>query len=60
MSDINIANALTYRNDIVQIYSNSWGTRDDGSSVDGPGPMLQMVLQNAVEEVSVNMLMIGQ
>lgn len=53
VSDINIANALTHRNDIVQIYSNSWGPIDDGRTVDGPGLMLQVVLQNAVKQVNV-------
>lgn len=53
VSDIDIAIALTYRNDIVEIYSNSWGPIDDGSTVGGPGLMLQMVLQNAVEQVIV-------
>ena len=51
ISDIDIANALTYRNDIVHIYSNSWGPKDDGGTIAGPRQTLQMVLQNAMEQV---------
>ena len=52
ISDIDIANALTYKNDIVDIYSNSWGPKDDGGTVNGPGLMLQAVIQNEVEQVT--------
>ena len=51
VSDFDIAGALTHRNDIVDIYSNSWGPAGDGNTVGGPGPVLQMVLQTAVERV---------
>ena len=51
VSDFDIADALTHRNDIVDIYSNSWGPSGNGNTVGGPGPVLQMVLQTAVEQV---------
>ena len=53
VSDVDIANALTYKNDMVQIYSNSWGPGDNGILVSGPSPMLQGVLQSAVEQVII-------
>ena len=39
-SDFQEAESLQYRNDIVDIYSSSWGPFDDGSRLEGPGPLL--------------------
>ncbi len=33
------ADALTFENDDIDIYSNSWGPSDDGSTLSGPGPL---------------------
>ena len=50
-SDMNEARSLSYRKDIVDIYSNSWGPYDSGSNVDGPGQLTEMALQNGAREV---------
>ena len=50
-SDINEALSLSYKRDIVDVYSNSWGPYDSGSSVDGPGLLTEMALENGVQEV---------
>ena len=33
------ADALSFRNDKIDIYSNSWGPSDDGTTLAGPGPL---------------------
>ena len=33
------ADALSFENDDIDIYSNSWGPADDGQTVSGPGPL---------------------
>ncbi|MFC1489290.1 S8 family serine peptidase [Thermodesulfobacteriota bacterium] len=44
--DANEADALTRNNDIVDIYSNSWGPADGGSVLEGPGTLTEDALQN--------------
>lgn len=39
------AKALINANELVDIYSGSWGPNDDGHLVDGPGMMGQMALE---------------
>ena len=51
-SDLNEARSLTYENNVIDIYSNSWGPRDNGSIVDGPERLAKMALRNAVDDVS--------
>ena len=48
---MNEASSLTFANDIVDIYSNSWGPRDSGSVVDGPGMLTTMALGDGVTGV---------
>ncbi len=36
------ATALSYRRDLVDIYSNSWGP-NDGNTVEGPAPLAKCV-----------------
>jgi subtilisin-like proprotein convertase family protein len=38
-TDQRIANALSYQNQINDIYTNSWGPFDNGQLVEGPGPL---------------------
>lgn len=40
--------ALNYRNDLNDIYSCSWGPKDDGAHVDGPNEMLKQAFVNGV------------
>lgn len=39
------ARALINANTLVDIYSGSWGPKDDGMMVDGPGVMTQMAFE---------------
>ena len=51
-TDVQEATALSYKNNVIQIYSNSWGPDDDGMTVSGPGLLLNMAFQNSVMSVS--------
>ena len=50
-TDLDEAQSLSHANDIIDIYSNSWGPCDNGC-VDGAGKLTQMALKNGVETVS--------
>ena len=52
-TDLNEARSLTYANSIVDIYSNSWGPRDDGVTIDGPGNLTRLALQSGANEVCI-------
>lgn len=51
-SDSVEASPLGYKNDLIQVYSNSWGPSDSGFLVDGPGPLLKQTFETAVRTVS--------
>ena len=51
-TDINEALALSYANDIIDVYSNSWGPSDSGNIVSGPEMLTRMALRNGANEVS--------
>ena len=51
-TDLNEARALSYANDIIDVYSNSWGPMDSGDVVSGPEMLTGMALRNGVIEVS--------
>ena len=46
------AKALEYENDYIDIYSASWGPRDNGQVMDGPNPLTEKALQNGAEKVN--------
>lgn len=50
-TEIDFANALGANNNIIQIYSNSWGPRDDGSTVADVSDLINRVLEMATIEV---------
>ena len=50
-SDMNEALSLSFRRDIVDIYSNSWGPVDSGSEVEGPATLTAQALEMGVREV---------
>ena len=50
-TDMNEARSLSYRRDIVDIYSNSWGPVDGGLYVKGLGPLTEKTLENGVKKV---------
>ena len=47
-SDLDEANALSYQNQEIDIYNNSWGPTDDGQRLEGPGPLTLAALENGV------------
>ena len=51
-TDLNEVFSLSYRKDIIDIYTNSWGPRDTGATVSGPGPLTKLTLQNEATEVT--------
>ena len=49
---MNEARSLSYRRDIVDIYSNSWGVPEGGGRVIGrPGHLAERTLENGINEV---------
>ena len=52
-TDVTEAKALGYRDDVIQIYSNSWGPQDTGFRVEGPGYLTKRALAAGVQEVLV-------
>ena len=50
-TDMNEAQSLSHANDIIDIYSNSWGPCDL-RCVGGPEKLTQMTLKNGAEKVS--------
>lgn len=48
-SDLQEADAINYRPELIQIKSNSWGPDDDGKTLEGPGPLALAALKNACE-----------
>ena len=55
-SDMNEASSLTFENDIVDIYSNSWGPFDSGAIVEGPGELTRLALQSGANNVRISQL----
>ena len=49
-TDLNEASSLTYANDVIDIYSNSWGPCDEGC-VDGPMRLTELALKTGAERV---------
>lgn len=47
-TDVDEANAYTYRKDIIAVKSNSWGPYDGGYGAGGPGGLSQAALLDAV------------
>lgn len=45
------ARALINANSLVDIYSGSWGPKDDGLMVDGPGVMAQIAFEIGATKV---------
>lgn len=42
------AQAMAYNNNAIHVKNSSWGTPDDGQSLEGPGPLMQAALSNGV------------
>ena len=57
LTDVVEAQALSYRNNYVQIYSNSWGPPDNGMLVQGPGYYSSRVLREGAYKVRLSCIL---
>ena len=48
INDFDESQALSYENDYIDIYSNSWGPSDTGGILDGPGPLMTAAFENDI------------
>lgn len=53
MTDMVEAQSLSLKQQYIDIYSSSWGPDDDGRTVDGPGPLARLALENGIRKVSL-------
>lgn len=53
VTDIVEAQSLSFRPQYIDIYLASWGPEDDGATVEGPGYLTRLALQNSVQTVSL-------
>lgn len=51
VTDIVEAQSLSFRPQYIDIYLASWGPEDDGATLDGPGPLTRLALQNGIQTV---------
>lgn len=49
VSDAEEAEAISWRNDLISIKSNSWGPFDDQGTLDAPGPLVKAAFKSSVE-----------
>ncbi|CAL8349422.1 unnamed protein product [Merluccius merluccius] len=49
VTDIVEARSLGVRPDYIHIYSASWGPKDDGKTVDGPGPLARQAFEQGIK-----------
>ena len=52
-TDVAQANALSFKRNIIDVYSNSWGPGDSGFQVKGPGPRLNEELEKGTRLVCI-------
>lgn len=52
VTDISEAKALNYRLQFFDIYANGWGPIDDGSTLEGPGKLTLLALEEGVTRVT--------
>ena len=46
------ADALLFQNEYIDIYSASWGPRDNGKTMEAPGQYAKQALENGIKNVS--------
>ncbi|CAM1331229.1 PCSK1 (predicted) [Pycnogonum litorale] len=49
-TDAEESNALSYKINEIDIYSNSWGPKDDGETLEGPGELTVAALSKGINE----------
>lgn len=52
-TDLDEAEALSWLNNQIDIYSCGWGPLDNGKVVSGPGELLQMAMEMSILKVGV-------
>jgi len=52
VTDLLEAEAVTYNNQYVDVYSASWGPTDDGKTMEGPNRYCQRALHEGVTKVT--------
>ncbi|KAK9542508.1 hypothetical protein VZT92_000365 [Zoarces viviparus] len=50
VTDLVEAKSLGIRPDYIDIYSASWGPKDDGKTVDGPGPLTKQAFEQGIKK----------
>ncbi|XP_026234734.1 proprotein convertase subtilisin/kexin type 6 [Anabas testudineus] len=50
VTDIVEAKSLGIRPDYIHVYSASWGPKDDGKTVDGPGPLTKKAFEQGIKK----------
>lgn len=56
VTDIVEAQSLSFRPQYIDIYLASWGPEDDGATLEGPGPLTLLALQNGIKTVRKSVL----
>lgn len=51
VTDVVEARSLSFRPHYIDIYLCTWGPKDDGITLEGPGPLTRRALQNGIERV---------
>lgn len=51
VTDMVEAQSLCFRLQYIDIYLASWGPEDDGATLEGPGPLTRLALQNGIKTV---------
>ncbi|KAK1884381.1 Proprotein convertase subtilisin/kexin type 5 [Dissostichus eleginoides] len=49
VTDMVEAQSLSFRPQYIDIYSASWGPEDDGATLEGPGPLTRLALENGIK-----------
>ena len=49
--DVYEAMSLGFKQDSIDIYSNSWGPKDNGFTVEGIGPLVSETFENGANKV---------
>uniref|UniRef100_A0AAX7TAM9 P/Homo B domain-containing protein n=1 Tax=Astatotilapia calliptera TaxID=8154 RepID=A0AAX7TAM9_ASTCA len=49
VTDIVEAQSLSFSSGYIDVYLAGWGPKDDGATLDGPGPLTRLVLQDSVQ-----------
>ena len=56
VTDVVEASSLSLNSQHIDIYSSSWGPSDDGTTIDGPGPLAKKAFIDGIEKVQLIIL----